>query len=70
VALWRRLWVEGERAAGLALAMHLEHHLRDVAGAESLTRALLQRAADAERDALEHRLARLLRKRSRSLTVL
>lgn len=69
-ALWRRLWVEGERAAGLELAMHLEHHLRDVAGAESLTLALLQRAGDVEGAALEHRLARLRRKRSRSLTVL
>ncbi len=69
-ALWRRLWGAGERAAGLELAKHLEHHLRDVAGAESLTLALLQRAGDAEGAALEHRLARLRRKRSRSLTVL
>ena len=61
----------GRRAtapAGLELAKHLEHHARDLAAAEEVTSALLVRAAPAERIALEHRLARIRRKRARRRT--
>ena len=63
--LWRRLWEQGDRPAGVELAKHLEHHVRDLAAAGEVTDALLVRAEGAERIALEHRLARLRRKRTR-----
>ena len=62
--LWRRLWEQGDRAAGVELAKHLEHHVRDLPAAEEVTDALLIRTEGTERIALEHRLARLHRKRS------
>jgi uncharacterized protein YprB with RNaseH-like and TPR domain len=62
-ALWRRLWAQGDRDAGLELAKHLEHHARDLAAAEEVASALMVRAGAAERIALEHRIARLRRKR-------
>jgi uncharacterized protein len=63
--LWRRLWEQGDRPAGVELAKHLEHHVRDLAAAEEVTCALVIRAKAAERIALEHRLARLRRKLNR-----
>jgi hypothetical protein len=60
--LWRSLWAQGDAAAGVELAMHLEHYARDLAPAEDVTLALLREARGAERAALEHRLARLRRK--------
>ncbi len=63
--LWDRLWRAGDRSAGLELAMHLEHHARDLAAAEEVTSALLIRAGEAERIALEHRRTRLRRKQAR-----
>ncbi len=62
VPLWEALHGLGDRAAGLQLAIHLEHHARDPLAAERITRALIDGAPLAERDALEHRLARLRRK--------
>ncbi len=60
--LWRRLWSRGNRRAGLELAKHLEHHARDLAAAEDVTRRLSDGAPRNERDALAHRLRRLERK--------
>jgi len=65
VAVWRELWDRGDRAAGLELAKHHEHHERDLHSAHATTRALLDPAPDIERAALEHRLARLTRKLAR-----
>jgi hypothetical protein len=62
--LWQRLWAQGDRAAGLELAKHLEHHARDLSAAEEVTSALLVRAASADQIALGHRLARIRRKRA------
>lgn len=60
---WRRLWEEeGDRRAGLELAMHREHYARDLPAAEEVARALLVRCADHERIGLGHRLARIRRK--------
>ncbi len=64
VNLWRRLWERGDERAGLALAKHLEHRARDLPAAEEVTRTLLLRCADGDRIALQHRLARIVRKRS------
>ena len=61
-ALWSRLWAQGDRASGLELTMHLEHHARDLSAAGEVTRALLVRAGAGERIALEHRLGRIERK--------
>lgn len=63
--LWRRLWEQDDRPAGVELAKHLEHHARDLIAAEEVTGALLIRADGAERIALEHRQARLRRKLTR-----
>ena len=62
VALWNELWAQGDRGAGLELAKHFEHRARDPRPAMEVTRALLIRAPEAERIALEHRFSRLLRK--------
>lgn len=62
VPLWEALHDAGDRAAALQLAIHLEHHARDPLAAERLTRALLDGAPPPDRDALQHRLARLRRK--------
>jgi len=62
VALWVALHDVGDRAAGVQLAIHLEHDARDPLAARELARALLDGAPPSERDALEHRLARLTRK--------
>ncbi len=66
VALWRGLWAKGDRCAGLELAKHFEHRARDPRPAMEVTRALLIRAPEPERVALEHRLARLARKLARA----
>jgi hypothetical protein len=66
VALWNRLWAQDDRPAGLELAKHLEHHARDLSAAEEVTSALLIRAPAPERIALEQRLTRLRRKRTRA----
>jgi uncharacterized protein len=63
--LWRDLWRDGDRTAGLELAKHLEHHARDLTAASEVTDALLIRAVGGERIALEHRLARIARKHAR-----
>lgn len=62
VALWNGLWAQGDRGAGLELAKHFEHRARDPRPALEVTLALLMRAPEAERIALEHRLSRLTRK--------
>lgn len=62
VACWAALWQKGDRAAGLAMAKHLEHGARDVVAAMEITSALLEGAAGDEQKALDHRLARLHRK--------
>ncbi len=59
--LWRALWAEGDRAAGLELAKHHEHHDRDLLAAREVTARLLAGAADG-REALALRLARIERK--------
>jgi uncharacterized protein YprB with RNaseH-like and TPR domain len=66
VALWNELWAQGDRGAGLELAKHFEHRARDPRPAQEVTRALLIRAPEAERIALEHRLSRLLKKLDRA----
>lgn len=63
--LWTRLWAQGNRRAGLELAMHLEHHARDLIGAESVTRDLLAKAEEQDHAALHHRLQRIEQKRER-----
>ena len=65
VELWERLWSDGDRWAGVELAKHYEHRTRDLALAETTTQALLRDATAEEREALEHRLDRLRRKRAR-----
>ncbi len=65
VELWKKLWQLGDRAAGLELAKHWEHRVRNLAQAESITRDLLAVCDDAERPALEHRLSRVRRKKAR-----
>lgn len=67
VELWRRLWGEGDPEAGLELAKHWEHREHDFAAAEAAAAALLERSSEAERLALEHRLARILRKKALAL---
>ncbi len=62
VPLWEALHGAGDRAAGLQLAIHLEHHARDPLAAGLVTCELLDGAPPAEREALEYRLARLRRK--------
>jgi hypothetical protein len=64
-ALWRALWDAGDRAAGLELAKHLEHHARDLRTAEAVTGALFAGAGGADGVALAHRLARIRRKLGR-----
>jgi uncharacterized protein YprB with RNaseH-like and TPR domain len=64
-ALWGELWAAGDRAAGLELAKHLEHHSRDLAAAERVTRGLLAGASDAERMTLTARMERLRRNQAR-----
>ncbi|MDP9238319.1 MAG: ribonuclease H-like domain-containing protein [Chloroflexota bacterium] len=64
-ALWQYLWAQCDRASGVELAKHLEHHARDLGAAAEVTRALLVRAEDAQRIRLVHRLARLERKLQR-----
>jgi uncharacterized protein YprB with RNaseH-like and TPR domain len=67
--LWRRLWDDGDAAAGLELAKHYEHHARDFALAEAITLELMERDGEwtaatpgCDREALERRLARIRRK--------
>jgi hypothetical protein len=62
VALWERLWAAGDPEAGVEIAKYLEHEARDLSAAESVARALLERARPGERAALEHRLRRIRRK--------
>ncbi len=68
MALWRRLWAQGDRPAGLELAKHHEHHARDLAAAEEITSALLIRAPAADQMSLEHRLTRIRHKRTHTPT--
>jgi len=69
VELWSRLWAEGNRAAGLELAKHLEHNERDISAAEEITRSLLASAGGDEKSSIEHRLERLRRKLEKKQTV-
>lgn len=64
--LWRVLWAQGDRATGLELAKHHEHHTRDLSAAEEVTSALLVRATSADQMSLEHRLTRIRHKRARA----
>ena len=63
--LWRRLWHLGDRAAGLRLAIQLEHHDRNLSEAAALTECLLQDALGDERADLARRLGRLRAKLER-----
>lgn len=56
VAHWLKLWGQGDAAAGLELAKHLEHRERDFDSAAAITRELLAAGND---PAFEHRLTRL-----------
>ncbi len=64
-ALWSALWQQGDVAAGLALAKHLEHRARDHPAAEQVVAGLLTASPDAARPELEARLARIRRKQAR-----
>jgi hypothetical protein len=69
-ALWSALWAAGDAAAGLELAKHHEHYVRDFASAEELARQLIASVGDhevrgLERESLEHRLARIRGKAAR-----
>lgn len=64
--LWQTLWDRGDEAAGVEIAKYLEHEARNLAAAEEVTLRLLSRATGAGRAALEHRLARLRRRRGRA----
>lgn len=59
--LWRALWAAGDRAAGLELAKHYEHHARDLAAARAVTAALIASPAG-DGAALARRMARIERK--------
>jgi hypothetical protein len=61
--LWQTLWDRGDEAAGVEIAKYLEHEARDLAAAEKVTLRLLRRSTGTDRTALEHRLARLRRRR-------
>ena len=61
-ALWARLWAAGDPSAGLALAKHLEHTVRDIAGAERIAAELAGMPELPFAAHLPHRLARLRRK--------
>jgi len=62
VAVWRRLWSEGDRGAGIEIAKYLEHEARDLPAAKEVTRTVLASSPKAERLEVEHRLARIRRK--------
>jgi uncharacterized protein YprB with RNaseH-like and TPR domain len=66
--LWWKLWDAGDRAAGLELAKHLEHHARDHEAAQAVAGALRALASPAEAPLLDHRLARLEAKLRRAST--
>ena len=62
--MWKQLWSDGDRWAGVELAKHYEHKMRDFVQAETTTTDLLRDVGDDdEREALEHRLSRIQRKR-------
>lgn len=65
LGLWERLFDQGDVEAGLELTKHLEHHERDLARAEQVTQALLERAPRIAHGALSHRLERIRRKLAR-----
>jgi len=68
VALWRRLWSQGDLQAGLELAKHLEHEARDLVAAEDVASGLLARWPEGDtagKPAIEHRVGRLRRKLAR-----
>jgi len=67
--LWSQLLAQGDRASALELAMHFEHRVRDHRAAERIAAALVQDAVGLERAALEHRLARVRRKKVRSIAI-
>lgn len=64
---WQRLLQQGNLEAGIEIAKHLEHQVRDLDAAIDLACQLRKRWPDSDgigRSRLEHRLARLERKRS------
>lgn len=64
--LWQALHERGDSAASLALAKHLEHHLRDYDGAASVVDELLARAGETASPALRHRMRRIDARRERA----
>jgi len=66
VEIWRRLWAAGDLGAAVEIAKYLEHEARDLAAAEDVARAALERAEEHDRPDVEHRLARIRRKLRRA----
>ncbi|HEY8171666.1 MAG TPA: ribonuclease H-like domain-containing protein [Dehalococcoidia bacterium] len=64
--LWKELWRQGDRRAGLELAKHYEHHARDLDAAERLAAGLLAGCPEADAQALGVRVARIRSKRARA----
>jgi uncharacterized protein YprB with RNaseH-like and TPR domain len=61
--IWRRLWDEGSIAAGIELAKHLEHQVRDLNAADTVVRGMLRAARGTPLEPeLEYRLSRIQRK--------
>jgi uncharacterized protein len=61
--LWERLWADGSVPAGIELAKHLEHRVKDLQSAVLLVENLLERSDDEQlTNRLDHRLRRLRRK--------
>jgi uncharacterized protein YprB with RNaseH-like and TPR domain len=65
--LWRALWAQGDRRAGLELAKHYEHHARDLGAALEVTQALTDGASAPDAGALAVRAARIERKLARGV---
>ena len=62
VAIWRRLWDCGDRAAGLELAKHLEHRERAFDEAAGVVKSMLRDADSAGVKELSRRLSRIQRR--------
>lgn len=65
LAVWRSLWEQGDREAGLELAKHLEHATHDPEGALEVARAVLRHWPPGDLAglrAVEHRIQRLTRR--------
>lgn len=60
-SLWERLYADGSVVAGIALAKHYEHRVRDREAALKVVESLLLRTDHARHSELEHRRNRLVR---------